>query len=241
MYGGVVTVVILAAVAFPAFKFFYKAPTCFDGMMNGNERGMDCGGACEKLCSTDFFPPKVSWYRFEQIAPELYNIAAYVVNLNTDGEAKNVPYHMALYDDKGMLIIDLPGTMTIPPSRNTLAFRSAVSVGKRTPARVFFEFTGTPEWQRRSDTLSKLVVLNKEYKDEENGSSLMITLKNNDLRPIGRTTVYVALFDASGNALGFSKTILDEILPGQTVVAPYTWPVDRKGKVISIDVLPLAE
>jgi hypothetical protein len=69
----------------------------------------------------------------------------------------------------------------------------------------------------------------------------MVTLKNNDVHPLDRITVYVVLYDGQGNALGFSKTILDEIAAGAAVVAPFTWPATHDGKVISIEVLPVAE
>lgn len=228
-------------VGVPSFYLFYKPPTCTDGMMNGSERGVDCGGSCTRLCASGFITPQVAWTRFEEVAPGLYNVAAYVVNQNTDGEAMNVPYHIALYDNKGILITDFPGTMTLPPHRNTLAFKGALSVGKRVPAKALFEFTGIPEWHKRTDPLSKISVTNKEYIEDVNFGSLTVTLKNNDVLPIGRTTVFSILYDETGNALGFSRTIIDGIGPKSTAVAPFTWPINRDGKVISIEVLPVAE
>ena len=69
----------------------------------------------------------------------------------------------------------------------------------------------------------------------------MVTLNNASVYLIGRMSVYAILYDKSGNALGFSKTIVDEILPRSSTLAPFTWPVDRKGEVISIEVLPVQE
>lgn len=237
----VIAVLLVGAVGVPAFVYFYDAPTCFDGMMNGNERGIDCGGSCERLCSSSFLPASVAWTRFEEVAPKLYNIAAYVVNPNTDGEAKNVPYHIALYDRDGLLIMDFPGSMTLPPHRNTLAFKGAVSTGERIPAKVFFEFTGIPDWRKQSDTLASLQVLDKKYSETENSASLLVGLRNSGLIPIGRIAVYVVLYDKDGNSIGFSKTVVDGIAPRSNVLAPFTWPVNRNGRVISIEVLPVAE
>ncbi len=241
LYTSFITVVLLVVVGVPSFYLFYKPPTCTDGLRNGSEQGIDCGGSCTRLCASGFITPQVAWTRFEEVAPGLYNVAAYVVNQNTDGEAMKVPYHIALYDNKGILITDTPGTMTLPPHRNTLAFKGAISVGKRTPAKALFEFTAIPEWHKRNDPLSKISVVNKEYIEDTNSGSLTVTLKNNDVQPIGRTTVFSVLYDESGNALGFSRTIIDGINPKSTVVAPFTWPTNRDGKVISIEVLPVAE
>jgi hypothetical protein len=240
-YASIVGIFFLIVMGVPAFLIYYKAPSCTDGVLNGTEQGVDCGGKCARLCPSAFLPPQVAWTRFEIIAPELYNIATYVVNPNTDAEARNVPYHIALYDVKGILILDLYGKMTLPPHRNTLAFQGAVNVGKRIPAKVFFEFTSIPDWNKRSDSLSGITVLGKEYTEDDRGGSLLVTLKNNRLSPLGRMSVYAVLYDGSGNALGFSKTIIDEI-PGQgTAVAPFTWPTVRHDAVVSIEVLPVAE
>jgi hypothetical protein len=241
IYSSIVLIFLLGVASAIFFGLFYKKPTCTDKIMNGTEQGVDCGGKCARLCASAFLPPEVAWRRFEMVAPGIYNIAAYVVNRNTDAEAKNVPYHMVLYDNKGLLITEFDGTMTLPPHRNTLAFKGAVSVGNRVPASAFFEFTGNPDWVKKSDTLSRISVENKEYNEDAVGSSLSVSLKNNDVRPSGRMTVYAILYDASGNALGFSKTVIDQIDAGQTVVAPFTWPATHDGKVISQDVLLVAE
>ncbi len=241
LYALVVIVVVAAAVGVPGFFYFYKAPTCFDGIRNGTETGVDCGGSCQKLCPSAFLSPIVSWTRFEQVAAGLYNVAAYVVNPNPSVGAADVPYHMALYDNQGTLITDVYGTMTIPPHRNALAFQGSVDVGKRAPAKVAFEFTGTPGWFSATDSLSVLQVMNKDYSESGSGSSLQVSIRNTSANAIGRLSIYAVMYDIDRNEVGFSKTEIDGIAPGATVVAPYTWPENRHGAVVSIEVLPVAE
>lgn len=235
------TLAVLAAVVLPLFLYFYDSPTCFDNIKNGSEQGMDCGGSCERLCQSAFQPPNVAWTRLEEVAPGLYNVAAYIVNPNPAAEARNVPYHIALYDTSGVLINDLNGKVTIPPHRNTLAFRGAVSAGKRLPAKALFEFQAPPNWYEKKDTLSSLIIVNKEYLEEDTNSSLLVTLSNSGLEVIGPISVYAVLYDSEGNAVGFSKTTVDEIAIQGRAVAPFTWPISRDNKVISIEVLPVAE
>ena len=241
IYGGIVIVFVAAAIIVPGFFLFYKAPTCFDGVRNGSEQGVDCGGSCQKLCASAFKSPSVSWARSENVVPGLYNIAAYVINPNADGEARNVPYHMGIYDDHGTSITDITGTMTLPSNRNTLAFQGTVNVAKQIPARILFEFTGAPDWNKRADPLAALSIVGKDYSEDGAGSSLTVTLKNASVNPLPRMTVYAVLYDQDGNAIGFSRTVVDGIAPQGTAVAPYTWPQNRHGKVISIEILPVAE
>jgi len=228
-------------IGFPSFFYLYKAPTCFDSRQNGGEQGVDCGGRCSRLCQSAFLAPSVAWTRFEEVAPGLYNIASYIVNPNTDGKAVAVPYKMSIYDDRGMLITVETGSVTLPPHRNTLAFKGAVSVSNSKPAKVSFEFTAPPDWYRGADPLRSIRVSGKDYSEDQTGSSLSVTLGNDNIVPLDNISVYVVLYDVDGNALGFSKTLVDEIPANGKAIAPFTWGVERQGRVVSIEVLPVAE
>lgn len=241
VYASLVVIILAAALGLPTFFFVYKAPSCFDGIQNGNEQGIDCGGSCTKLCQSAFLAPAVSWTRFKAVAPGLYNVAAYIVNPNQNAEATGTPYHMALYDAKGMLIADTYGQMTIPPRRDALAFQGAVAVGNRLPARAFFEFTAAPNWFVAGDPLSALSISRKDYKENQDGSSLQVTLSNASVVPLGPLIVSVVLFDQHGDALDFSKTIVDQVPANGSADAPFTWPESHHGAVVSIAVLPVAE
>ena len=241
IYISVVGIIPLIAVIILAFNFFYKAPTCSDGIRNGDELGIDCGGACVRLCATSFLTPHVAWTRLERVAPGLYNVAAYIINPNPTVSARHVPYHMIVYDDQGIEITEYTGTVTLPSHRNTLAFSGAVNMGKRIPAKALFEFTQAPEWHVDTDPLAAISIGNKNYSEDQSGASLSVTLKNNGIDAVGTTDVYVVLYDKDGNALGFSKTILDAIPVYGSTVAPFTWPNSFGGAVISTEVLPVAE
>ncbi len=242
LYGGTIMLVILGIVFFIIFSFFYKPPTCSDGKKNGNETGIDCGGSCIKLCQSAFLPPQIFWGggKLEKIAPHLYNISSYIVNPNTDVAALNVPYKFSVYDASGVLILDKNSFVSIPASRNILAFESAIDVKERIPSKVTFEFTGSPEWFKSSDKLSGLAIIDKKYIEADGSSSLEVTLENRSLLPYNDLDVYVVLYDNQENAIGFSKTKIDEIKPnGGREVAPFTWPSVRDGKVSTIEVMPV--
>jgi len=241
MYALAVIIFIVGVIGIPAFLLIYKAPTCFDGKQNGGERGVDCGGKCTRLCQSEFLSPNVAWARIEKVVPGVYNAAAYIINPNTEGEAENVPYKMSLFDKDGMLIIEQVGKVTIPPHRNTLAFNSLMKVDSSIPAKVLFEFTNRPDWYKKIDTLSSVVVTNKEYKEDGDKSSLLVSFMNDSLNSIGRMSVFAILYDKDGNSVGFSRTIVDAIAPKSTVVAPFTWNTNRQGEVVSIEVLYMAE
>jgi hypothetical protein len=241
IYASVAVLFVIGVIGLPAFLLLYKAPTCSDGKQNGNEKGVDCGGRCTRLCQDNFLAPSVAWTRLERVVPSVYNSVAYIINPNTEGEARDVPYHMAIYDQNGMLIIDQKGRVTIPPHRNTLAFAGLVRTGNSVPSKVLFEFTGRPDWYKKTDTLSDVELLEKDYQEDGESSSLRVVLKNDSVKNIGKMNVFAVLYDEMGNAIGFSKTIVDEIRAGSTVTAPFTWNTNRNGQVVSIEVLYVAE
>lgn len=240
-YATIILILALGAVGIPAFYFFYTPPSCTDGMKNGDEQGVDCGGSCQRLCASAFFVPSVAWSRLQNVAPGLYNVATYIINPNVKAGAVSVPYHVIIYDDQGVQITEYTGKVTLPPGRNTLAFKGAVDMGKRIPAKALFEFTKAPEWKVQNDPLAAVTIGHKEYNEDTSSASLSVPINNTGLNQIGTTDVYAVLYDKDGNALGFSKTILDTIPSYGSTVAPFTWPVSFDHKVITIEVLPVAE
>jgi len=241
LYGVAVISVLLISIGVPTFFYLYKAPTCFDNIQNSNEQGVDCGGSCARLCQNSFLSADISWTRYAEVTPHLYNIGAYIVNPNSEGEASKVPYLIELFDKDGTIITDRKGTITLPPHRNTLVFVGAINVGNRLPSRATFSFTTAPNWHKRVDPLSKLSVSDKNYNEDSVGSSLSATINNSDVVPVSNVSVGAVLYDSEGTAIGFSKTILDEIPANGSAVAPFTWAVNRNGKVISIEILPAKE
>ena len=241
-YSFVAIIALIVVIGVPAFALYYKAPTCFDGKMNGSETGVDCGGSCRRLCQNSFYPPRVAWggAKFEKLADGLYNVSALIENQNIDAGANDVPYRMALFDNKGLSIVEREGRVDLYPHRNSLAFESAVDVGKRIPSKISFEFIEAPKWFKSRDTLGGIAIVDKKYTEDDTGSSLEITLENRTLLPYNNLLVSVVLYDREGNVIGFSRTIVDSIEPKNgKEIASYTWPINRKGLVTSIEVLPI--
>jgi hypothetical protein len=239
-YSSLLVGVVVFFVAFPILYFSYKAPTCFDGIRNGDEQNIDCGGSCVRLCQSSFLPPRIVWggAKLEKVADGLYNVASLIENKNIAGAAVNVPYKVSLYDDRGVFILEKTGVVTLYAHRNSLAFIPAINTDKRIPVKATFEFTKSPQWFKSSDDLLGLSIIDKKYTEDETGSSLEVTVQNNTLYEYKNILVSVILSDLNGNVIGFSRTIIDSISPkGAREIAPFTWPIGRNGKVASIEVI----
>ena len=49
VYALIMLVIVLALIGVPSYFLFYTPPSCTDGVKNGTEQGIDCGGSCTKL------------------------------------------------------------------------------------------------------------------------------------------------------------------------------------------------
>ena len=243
IYGFIVILGLLILVAIPLFLILYKAPSCSDGKMNGNENGIDCGGSCLKLCQSAFLTPKILWggTKFERIAKGIYNASSYIENNNIYGASNNIPYKMSFYDASGLLIADRIGYLNIPPHRNVLAFETNINTKERVPIKATFEFLKSALWFKSHDRLDSLSILKKDYTETDDSSSVNVVLENRGLIPYQNIVLYVVLYDINQNVIGFSRTEVDEVKPKGRENAVFTWPFNRSGQVTSIEVLPFIE
>jgi len=241
------TTIIIAGIIFlgiPIFLLVYKAPTCDDGVQNGSERGVDCGGSCVKLCSNEFLDlPQASWIKYKEDAPQNYTVAAYVINPNQKVGATDVPYKITFIDKDGFDLGVVRGVFDILPGRSSVVFKTGVKITDtdKKPARAIIDYPTQPQWVIAPDPVKDLLIVDKKYNESDIDSSLEITIKNESARLARKINVYALLKDIENNVLDFSKTIVDEIASKKTSVAPFTWPVSHDEQVVSIEVVLMPE
>lgn len=219
LYYGVGFVIAAIALWWGYNAFFVKAPSCFDGVQNQNERGVDCGGVCSLVCSADTKPLTVLWSRAFATAPNIYTAAAYIDNTNVMAGAQGVRYSFQLFDSQNSLVIERDGVINIPPVNVVPIVETGINVGTRTVSRTLFAFADTPVWH--SATAPALRITNENLAAD--GSRLTATVVNDTLTDVKKVAVTAVLFDGSGVALGASKSIIDVPKKGLQPVT-FTWP-----------------
>src|SRR3989344_4017448 len=89
----IIFVALIVLVGLPTYFFFYKAPTCFDSKWNGSETGVDCGGACQLLCTAESISLIVKGDpRILEVAPDIYEVVVLIDNPNTGAEIYRALY-----------------------------------------------------------------------------------------------------------------------------------------------------
>ena len=99
LYGSAFLVVVGSIVVGFYFAFLKPTPTCFDGIQNQNERGIDCGGLCIKACIPSDLKP-LELVEEPHIIPvdDMHaSLLARVLNPNIGYAAKNFTYTFSIY------------------------------------------------------------------------------------------------------------------------------------------------
>jgi hypothetical protein len=232
-------VAIIVLVGVPGFLLFYKAPTCFDGKQNGGERGVDCGGACVKLCLADFAAPRVLWTYSARVVPGIYNTLSYIQNPNQGVQAGPVSYVFKLYDADGILVASREGKAFIPAGQRFAVFESAIRTGQRIPTRTTFEFSSDPEWRVGKPFMSLRVLSIDIATSTAPGAGVRVENMFRD-QGFSNVTAIIVLYDRDDNRISFSRTIIPKIGPGESLPIYFTWPEPFSSEVFRSELLFMA-
>jgi hypothetical protein len=231
-----VLAIIASIILFFALK---KVPTCFDGIQNGSEQGIDCGGSCNILCRAQYSNPIIVWGpRWAKVLSSgSYNFLTYAQNPNIGAGALNAQYLFKVYDKDNILLFQKTGTTYIPPNNNFVIFEDNINLSDKIPARTELNFIGNPVWQKMSGKELDVTAISKELVNEDTRPKLSVTMKNNTLNPIQNIEAIAILYDENNNAITFSKTQIDSIDADGTTDIVFTWPEKLTAKVVRIDVV----
>jgi hypothetical protein len=163
---GLIAILALVGVG-SYYGLVYKAPSCTDGIQDGTEQGIDCGGdMCTNLCADQAPQVSVVWARSVPVADGVYHAVALLKNPDTTA-AGTVPYKVSLFDTSNILVATRAGTLALGPGEVAPLFEANIDTGNRTPARTFVEFTGPGSWQKAARTESPIKVIPTGSADDE--------------------------------------------------------------------------
>ena len=223
IYGTFFATITILGLTFLYFKYLYVAPDCFDGVQDENEEGVDCGGACVRICNASVTQPVVKWSRSFRVTPGLYNAVAYIENLNRVAATSVLNYTFSLYDDDG-LITERKGSTILPPNSIYPIFEGRIETGNRVPTRTFLEFEAPRLWQPSETGREQFTVTNRELVDADQKPKLLASITNNSLKEAKEVEVVATIFDTNRNALTSSRTYIDNFAPRAETDVAFTWP-----------------
>lgn len=206
------------------YTFLYTAPSCSDLVQNGEERGIDCGGVCTRICTADVFPPKVSWAQAFRVAKGQYNVVAYVENQNRTAGTAKLSYTMKLFDGMGSIIAERNGTTVFPPEGMYPVFEGRVLTNGKIPAKASIEFIGDTFWEEGGGGRSDFKLERRELTDVGTAPRLTADVRNESSEEAREVEIIATIFDSNRRPLTAARTF-EEYFPGRTTKSVvFTWP-----------------
>jgi hypothetical protein len=239
--GALALIVLVIVSIFVYFKFFKHDPTCFDRKQNQGERGVDCGGTCSLMCSTDIKPLLPLWTRPIKITGDVYAVVSYIENQNKGNGAEKVSYEIRMYDDNNILATEpIKGETFIGPNDRTAIYETRIKVGNRIPKTAFITFAQPMVFTRVPDKFNdqNLIIEQEELLDIDTMPKLSAVIRNTTFETFYNLPVVAIIYNDQGNVIAASQTVIDEILPEGTAPAYFTWPEPLSGIPARREIIP---
>ena len=214
---------LLLFLVFSGLILHYRPSNCQNGVKDGDERGVDCGGSCRFLCCGEALDPLVHFSRALLVAPNVWGAVAYLENPNKGAGARSVPYVVKLYDEDNLLVSERHGFAYIPPHKVFAVFEGALMTGSRTPSRATFEFTASPRFEKMAEE-PVLSLQSERFDATQNGSHLEAVFSNGAQSSIDGVEATALLFGSDGNVMAASRTTLKRLLARHAATVSFTWP-----------------
>lgn len=239
IYGGAVLTTLLAIIVPIVIVSTREEPTCFDGIRNQGETDVDRGGPCVLLDTRLLQQEAILWVRPFKVRDGFYNAVAYIENPNTQAGASEVTYQFKLYDDQNILITERIGVLPLFPNKVFPIFESRLDVGNRVPVRATFSFIEPIVWEKIIDDAAGLVIFNQRLTADGSMPRVDAEIRNTTLNTRRNVIVVATVFDADGNAVNASRTLVSKIDPGETAPIAFTWPDAFDQTAVKLDIVPM--
>jgi hypothetical protein len=237
----IIGAVVAAFLAIFFTSIFYKAPSCSDNIQNQNEVGIDCGGPCPYLCTSQELSPTVLFTKAISNNAGRTDVVASIENINATAGAKDVPYTLTLYGVGQVLIQEVTGTIDLPPSSSVPVFVPGISSGSQKVVGAFLSITpSAPKWvSMATDPRIVPVVSNTTLGGSASSPRIDAVLGNATVTELSSVRVIVIVKDDKGNVVGASQTVVPSVPAQGQATATFTWNNAFSGVPATIEVIPV--
>jgi Mg-chelatase subunit ChlD len=206
------------------YSVVYTPASCFDGQMNGSEQGVDCGGACVRICAFAVQPPKVQWVNSFKIFEGQYNAVAYVENPNQLAGAMAVPYTITLYNGEAE-VARRQGVTPLPPNTLYPIFEGRIETANGAPVTETKITLAPPDiWQPGTVYRDQFFTRSFELTNAGDRPRLTAEIDNTAIMTVNDLEVVATIFNDANEPVTASQTIVDEFLAESTQTVTFTWP-----------------
>jgi len=232
---------IFFLIIFGLYYIFKPKPSCFDNIQNQNEKGIDCGGVCQKECNeikahnliigeTGIVPSGIVGK---------YDFYAKVSNPNVAFGDKNLTYEIEFKDADGNTIVSQLGSSFVLPSEEKYIIQNNIELST-IPTSGILKIISS-DWTRFDDYYERpdIQIVNKNYSEVSDGVGFANAhglLRNRSPFDFDGIKIQVILRDIDGKVLALNSTEMKNIKAGEDRDFKVFWPSSFPGVVSLMEV-----
>jgi len=214
------------------------APTCFDGIQNQGEEGIDCEGPCGP-CEE----PEDLIILLEEFIPTVSNdfdLVAKVENPNPNWGIESLDYQFNIYDSDNQLIGYMAGNTYLLPQETRYIIEQRMTT-KMDPARVDIELSNI-NWRKLKNFKElEIRIKNGEIKITEEGFNKLVgNVENKSNFDLDKIEVSGLLFSNS-KIIAVGRTEMRTVSKGGVRYFEISWPYEISEEVKSFELKPYTD
>lgn len=228
-----ISLILLAFIFYKSYPYIFPAPSCYDGKLNGDEAGIDCGGSCELSCHNEIIPLDIKFARALKQGEDLYDLIAMIQNKNSNKNVKDniIGYTFNIYDKAGSLLKSIKGYTPLPVGQTFPIIVQNIpldlSSSGNSISKVVMDVNLINDSWLKVDTIftnNFFTILSTNFEQNKNNvSQLSISLKNKTKATFRNVPVRITLEDDRGNFVGVNETFIKEIKGDESIDLSFTW------------------
>ncbi len=217
--------IIFVPFAFVTYEILKKTPSCYDGIQNATEEGVDCNGSCQLRCDGTYRDVKINFVRGLKVSEGVYDVFALLENYNTEINFPNVPYDVNFYSEEGKLLGSATGSLALLPQSKNAIYLPSLQLGQEPKtidlslqphkALAFYNVENIPKnvsvenWQAQRGANNSLQVVGE--------------IKNPNNKTVRNIIVYALLYDDTKTVYAVSRTKVASLAGREKSAVTFTW------------------
>lgn len=237
--------IIIAAVFLTVFsltglglqRVVTPVPTCTDGIMNGEEEGVDCGlSACGKYCESDLDPPRVISTKLIKAGDRDYDFVARIENPHLQFGASEVEYELTLFNGNDAELSKEEGIFYILPSQTKYLILANLTTEKNVQRIDFKIKSATWEKIESLEGMNLIVKAQKYINLSGGGTALDANILNDSDFDFEMVDIDVVAYNSSGEVVAVNRSDIRTFLARTERAFRVVWPFKINGSVDKIEI-----
>ena len=205
------------------FHYFQKKPTCFDGIQNGDEQGVDCGGSCEQPCFFQADDLIIYWSQVFPVTDTVSNLGILVENPNFNYKI-TATFNIRVFDDRKVRIFEKRQTANFLPMEKRVIFIPSLRTEIIGDKKAWVEIERINSLTISEHFKQEIFVLSKNLEVENNLSRLEIDIKNRGIKTRENIEI-IAILNDGQNAINIGRSFVENIKKRESKNVIMTWPI----------------